>query len=620
MDKRILMGIAAMLVGAITGLADVPTGYYDTLDGTQDDDLKQAVRALSEGHNVVSYGSSSLDGGPFTWMAFEKTDVRKFQGRKIWWDMYSNNIVYYPGHDALNIEHSVANSWWGAKAGSREAYSDLFLLNPSDSEANGKKSDWPIAEVATASYDNGISKIGTPVAGQGGGSKTVFEPADEYKGDFARSFFYVFSAYDNLTTWKESTQYMYDSECQLQPWAVELLLKWHREDPVDSKELKRNEEIYKFQGNRNPFIDYPELAEYIWGDQKGKRVNLSALQVSKGIDRPEAPTFDGSRPTGVNTYSARWWDGFMQAVGYESGELMLSLDGRDYYSPLSAGVEFDPASNASDSHVIKAYAVAQVDGYTLRSPISTLTLKALDPQVTEYTTARWEKLTGASQVKLEDEKWVVLAANTGAAMSCTGGTSSTAYMTVAGLTNIEDDYLVELPMDAALVEFQAVADGKYRMMLSDMKGNYLGSWNASAKNKMKLDANTYTPGAWTMGDNDTFVFTFDQNGRLQYNMTQPRFLNYESNQGGVLLYRYVDMNGGFTPWDGTDYDPDEEEEVNGIDKVEDAPWAVGIDGANIIAPEGTVIYDLNGRRVQGSNLSHGIYIVVGPGRTVKVLI
>lgn len=617
MNKKILTVIVAVCATAFALTAEVPSGYYESLDGLKTDALKEAVRKLSQGHEVVSYGSNNPEGGPFTWMAFEKTDIRKFQGHKIWWDMYSNNIVYYPGHDALNIEHSVANSWWGAKAGSREAYSDLFLLNPSDSEANGKKSDMPIAEVATASYDNGLSKIGTPVQGQGGGSKNVFEPADEYKGDFARSFFYVFSAYNDLTTWKETTQYMYDSNCELQPWAVELLLKWHRDDPVDSKEMKRNDEIYKFQGNRNPFIDYPELAEYIWGEKKGENVSISTLRAPKAIDRPEAPTFDGSRPVGVNTYTARWWDGFRQAVDYTEGELMLSLDGRDYYSPLSAGVEFDAAVNASESHVIKAYTIAQVEGYSLRSPISTLTLRARDPQETEYTTARWEKLTADARVELGDEKWVVLAANTCAAMSCTGGTSSNSFMTVAGLTNIEDDYLVELPVDAALVEFKEVGNGKYQMMLSDMKGNYKGSWNASAKNKMKLDANTYTPGAWSMGDNDTFVFTFDQNGRLQYNMTQPRFLNYESNQGGVFLYRYVDMNGGFTPWDGTDYDPDD---TGGIGEVTQAPWAVGIDGNNIIAPEGTVIYDLNGRRVHGTNLGHGMYIVVGPGRSVKVMI
>ena len=56
-----------------------------------------------------------------------------------------------------------------------------------------------------------------------------------------------------------------------------LLLKWHREDPVSQKEIDRNNGIQKTQGNRNPFIDYPYLAEYIWGEKAGEKVNLNDL-------------------------------------------------------------------------------------------------------------------------------------------------------------------------------------------------------------------------------------------------------------------------------------------------------------------------------------------------------
>ena len=50
-------------------------------------------------------------------------------------------------------------------------------------------------------------------------------------------------------------------------WAINLLMKWHRQDPVSQKELDRNEAVYAQQKNRNPFIDHPELAEHIWGNQ-----------------------------------------------------------------------------------------------------------------------------------------------------------------------------------------------------------------------------------------------------------------------------------------------------------------------------------------------------------------
>ncbi|MDO9634396.1 MAG: endonuclease [Paludibacter sp.] len=56
----------------------------------------------------------------------------------------------------------------------------------------------------------------------------------------------------------------------LKPWAIKLLLQWSRQDPVSEKERTRNEKVFLIQGNRNPFIDYPELVEYIWGDEAGE--------------------------------------------------------------------------------------------------------------------------------------------------------------------------------------------------------------------------------------------------------------------------------------------------------------------------------------------------------------
>lgn len=600
--------IGATFLSVFSALAEVPSGYYNVLDGKSGEELKSAVASLGSGHTVVTYNTK-------TWGAFEKTDVRNFQGKEIWWDMYSNNIVYTHTpdqsaieHGSLNIEHAIANSWWGGKNGSTEAYSDLFLLNPSDAVANGKKGDYPPGETIDARiFDNGLLKIGTPAPGLGGGSASVFEPADEYKGDFARAFFYVFTSYYKLTTWKPETQYVYDSNCNLQPWAIEMLLRWHAEDPVDSKEIKRNEEIYALQKNRNPFIDYPELTEYLWGAKKGEQFSLASMNEAAATDRPSAPGFEKVRATGVNTYTKRWWDGFTQLVSTDEGELWLSYDGREYYRPSQGPqVEYDPAMRG-ESHVLKAYTKVVRDGKTLRSPISTLTLVARDPNEIEYSTARWEKVTRENTVSLEGTKFVVVSSNSNNAMSSTGGTTAMKYLDPAGLVDIENEYLVELPMEAAVVEFEPVTGGKYRLLVNDIKGNKKGYWNATAKNSMKLDAVTYTPGSWEgMGDGDTFKFRFDQFGSLLFNKTQVRYVNYEdnANQTPVYLYKFVDMNGGAT----------------GIEGVREIPWAIGLDGRDIIAPEGALIYDLNGRQVQGTNLGHGIYIVVGKGRSVKVVI
>ena len=79
------------------------------------------------------------------------------------------------------------------------------------------------------------------------------------------------------------------SKTNLTTFAKNLFLKWHRQDPVSQKEVDRNEAVYKLQKNRNPFVDYPELAEFIWGDREGQSVDLSKM----------VPTCDGGGVTPV---------------------------------------------------------------------------------------------------------------------------------------------------------------------------------------------------------------------------------------------------------------------------------------------------------------------------------
>ena len=186
--------------------------------------------------------------------------------------MYSNVKRYAPSFSGLNREHAFPKSWW-KQNGSVEytpAYIDLNHLYPADGPANQAKSNYPLGVTGSnPKFDNGVSRIGYPVSGQGGGAQYVFEPADEYKGDFARAYFYVVTCYQNLT-WNSTWMLQHNTYPTLAPWAVDLLLKWHRADPVDQKETDRNEVVYSYQNNRNPFIDFPDLAEYIWGNKFGE--------------------------------------------------------------------------------------------------------------------------------------------------------------------------------------------------------------------------------------------------------------------------------------------------------------------------------------------------------------
>ncbi|MDE6295688.1 MAG: endonuclease [Muribaculaceae bacterium] len=254
------LSLILMMSASLASMADAPDGYYDSLEGKKRTDLRNEAKAIVGSHKRIPYGSS-------TWDAFKKTDIHFVDGRQAWWDMYSDNVVYTTGHAGMNIEHSMPNSWWG-KDQDGDAYCDIINLNPSDETANSKKSNYPLGEVRDAIWTNGVSTVGRPVSGQGGGSSFVFEPADEYKGDFARQYLYMVTVYDDIN-WQAKYNWMYDTSTILflKPWASELLLKWNEQDPVDNKERKRNDAVYKVQGNRNPFVDLPQLAEYIWGSK-----------------------------------------------------------------------------------------------------------------------------------------------------------------------------------------------------------------------------------------------------------------------------------------------------------------------------------------------------------------
>lgn len=257
-----LVFIAAL--ASLTIWAEVPARYYSTINGKKDAELKTALSNVISKRAQVSSYTEYYNNMP---QYFRVTDVYPESNR--WWDMYSNIPLYAPSFKGLNREHCMPKSWWGG-ATNIPIYADLNNLFPSEMDANMKKSNYPLGVVSsTPTFDNGVSKVGYPSAGQGNGASRVFEPADEYKGDFARTYFYMVTCYQN-TSWTNVWMLQNSNYLSLAPWAQQLLLKWHREDPVSQKELDRNDEVYKIQNNRNPYIDYPDLVEYIWGDKKGE--------------------------------------------------------------------------------------------------------------------------------------------------------------------------------------------------------------------------------------------------------------------------------------------------------------------------------------------------------------
>lgn len=268
--KRILTQILLLLsVTAAIAQAD----YYKSIDGIKGGEpLKTALHKLIKNHQQISYGSGTSS----TWGAFYTTDAVIENGKRRVLDMYSGEVRYFGSKGSavsgMNIEHSVAKSWWGGTK--NNAYCDLHHLNPSDQNANSRKSNYPLGELTSVSWDNGVTFVGK--ANIDGSSQNAYEPCDEYKGDFARTFMYMFTCYQDLTweyTWMNYEKSAYPT---LKPWAVKLLLKWHKQDPVSEKEVNRNNAVSQIQGNRNPYIDYPQLADYVWGDSINYTFHLSS--------------------------------------------------------------------------------------------------------------------------------------------------------------------------------------------------------------------------------------------------------------------------------------------------------------------------------------------------------
>ena len=303
MKIKKIKSIATLLVVAMSGLtasAQIPSGYYDSLKGKKGAALKNAVHEIIKDADVLSYGS----GNGHTWEGFYTTD--NDNGYVV--DRYSNERRQFTSKSdavsGMNIEHSFPKSWWGGSK--NQAYQDLYNLMPSDSKANSSKSNYGMGEVTDATYDNGCIKVG----GSSLGSKIkMWQPSKEWQGDFSRGYMYMATTYQNLSWTGEGLNSLEQGDYPtLKEWAYKLYIKWAKEDPVDAREVARNNAVSKIQGNRNPFIDFPNLMEYIWGDSVSYTFDPNTTLCSSSYNgnggSGDIDPIDPTDPTEVTLYEA----------------------------------------------------------------------------------------------------------------------------------------------------------------------------------------------------------------------------------------------------------------------------------------------------------------------------
>lgn len=271
--------------------------YYKNASGQKGKALKTALFKIISTHKDIGYSG--------LYACYEKTDKRA-DGKV--WDMYSNttnfsfsdnNGNYKKEGDMYNREHSVPQSWF-KEASPMKA--DIVHVVPTDGYVNNRRSSYPFGETNKPTWksNNDFSKVGpSSVEGYSG---TVFEPNDEYKGDFARIYFYMATCYeDKIAGWVSngtaSTVLDGTSYPAYKTWYINMLLRWAKEDPVSQKEIDRNNAVYGCQQNRNPYVDYPGLEQYVWGDSTDVAFsydNYNGINPNPDPDPTPDPTPDPS--------------------------------------------------------------------------------------------------------------------------------------------------------------------------------------------------------------------------------------------------------------------------------------------------------------------------------------
>ncbi|QNL21107.1 endonuclease [Hyphobacterium sp. CCMP332] len=258
---------ALICFGLFTNSKAQDSAYYHTAFNSSGDTLKANLHNIIKGHTTFPYSSSSTD----VWDMLKQSDKDPANP--------SNVILIYSGRsvDAAQ-EFNNGNGWnrehvWAKSRGdfgnNPPAGTDAHHLRPSDISVNADRDN--------RNFDDCITCIDIIDNGFNTGSKKdanlwTFEPRDAVKGDIARMIFYMAVRYEgdgNEPDLELSNTLQSQSSKQPLHAVLNTLLNWNRQDTVDAFERNRNLAIYNFQGNKNPFIDHPELAEYLWGDSLG---------------------------------------------------------------------------------------------------------------------------------------------------------------------------------------------------------------------------------------------------------------------------------------------------------------------------------------------------------------
>ncbi len=620
MKKITLLSFTLLIALSIS--ARPQAGHYDGLNNKSGNNLWAAI------HTITNSGYHSL-GYDGLLTAYQKTDVDD-NGQLI--DMYGGCTFafsrtcgnYSDECDCYNREHSLPKSWWGGSPEKTSQGCDIFHVVPTDGYVNNRRSNYAFGEVSNATYTYNGNKLGS--SSMSGYSGTVFEPQDEYKGDFARGYFGTMAKWElNATSGNGAAifnnNYTANGNFGLTTYGITLLMKWHRQDPVSEKELKRNDSIEATQGNRNPFIDYPELAEYLWGAKKNSTVVLSELTCAyDGMVEVDVPTLftpkdkDEVQFGNVTIDDTETKTITVRGTLLESG-ITLAISGEDAaYFTVSPTTVTAAQANAGQPVAI-IYTPAEEGLHTATLTISSQDFANIivniegtgiveqqgggddDDDLPEgdyvKVTASRADWSGIYLIVYEDER------------KCLNGTlTSDANGGTAAVTIANNTIAATTDIDSYSIEFISSGNG---YALRTTTGMYVG-------NSSKKFAYSATPTDYDVSYSSGEALISNGSYTMKYNTGEHYFRFYTSGQGAVQLYRKAVKE---TPTNA------EVAEHAGEIRLQDGIVEISLEKAAHVE-----IYDYTGRVVlseQGvtslrKTLPQGIYIIRFNQQTSKIVV
>ena len=519
--KLLLFSLFVACVSSVWAQGPNNTGkYYQSADGKSGQTLRTAMATIiTQNHKAVTYD------GLIT--AYEKTDTRPDGYVRDWYSCTTNyrhgqdTGGYKKEGDSYNREHSVPQSWFNK---GKPMVSDIVHVVPTDGYVNNRRSSYPFGEVGNVTYSSNQNYCRLGSSKTPGYNGTVFEVPDEVKGDMARIYFYMATRYKSQCASWGGNIFTSDG---IVKWEMDQMVAWAKQDPVDEREIARNNAVQEVQGNRNPFVDYPGLEDYIWGDKTD--VAFSYDNYSGGeVNTVARPVFSPDEGTYYNSVEVTI------SCRTEGATIYYTTNGED---ASEQSLQYTGAITLTESATIKAVAIK--DGERSAQSTATYTIKQgggetpVDGEIklndSFFGTSFGGSITSENTADLtgtQDGVTVVYSLGSGTNRYCNDSQirlypSNTLTVSVQqnSITNLEFVFVEGTPSSQLEVAGNALVDGKWSGDAQSVKVSFAGSTKHARIEAVKV---TLSKGGAGIGNVQTNTLS---GRRVIYNLRGQRVAN-----------------------------------------------------------------------------------------------